>query len=65
MVGVEECTNNNKFGKEDCGDDEDGNDDDCMVSLLGEENSNCEEDVELDSDNERPWSTNKRRHVGV
>ena len=40
MVGVEECIGNNNFGKEDCGDDKDGNDDDCMVSLTGEEKSN-------------------------
>ena len=65
MVEVEECIANNNYGKEDCGDKEDGNDDDCMVSLPGEENMNCKEYVESDSDNERPWKTNKRRHVGV
>ena len=31
LVGMEECTDNNNYGKEDCGDEEDGNDDDCMV----------------------------------
>ena len=63
MVGVEECIDN--FGKVDCGDEEEGNDDDCMVLFPGDENSNCKEAVELDSDNYRPWTTNKRRHVGV
>ena len=33
MVGVEECIDNTNFDKEDCGDEEDGNDDDCMVLL--------------------------------
>ena len=65
MVGVEECIDNNNYGKEDCGDEEDGNDDDCMVLLPGEKNMNCKDDVELDSDNTRPWTTNKRRHVSV
>ena len=65
MVGSEECIDNNNSGKEDCGDDEDGNDGDCIVLLPGEENKNCEEDVESDNDNKRPWTTNKRRHVGV
>ena len=65
MVGVEECIDNNNFGKEDCGDEKDGNDDDCMVLLPGEENSDCKEDIESDSNNNRPWTTNKRRHVGV
>ena len=64
-MGVEECIDNNNFGKEDFGDEEDGNDDDCMVSLPGEEHMKCKEDVESDSDNKRPWTTNKRRHVGV
>ena len=41
MVGVEEFIDNNNFGKVDCGNEEEGNDDDCMVLLLGEENSNC------------------------
>ena len=66
MVGVEECIDNNNFGKVDCGNEEEGNVDDCMVLLSGEENSNCKEAVESDSDNDRPWTTNKRRrHVGV
>ena len=65
MVGVEECIDNNYFGKEDYGDDKDGDDDDCMASLPGEENSNCMEDVESDINNDGPWTTNKRRHVGV
>ena len=37
MVGVEEVIDNNNFGKVDCDDEEEGNDDDCMVSLPGEE----------------------------
>ena len=65
MVGVEECIDNNNFGKVDCGDEEEGNDDDCVVSLPGEENMKCQEDVESDSDDERLWTTNKRRIVGV
>ena len=65
MVGVEECIENNKFGKVDCSDKEEGNDDDCMVSLPGEKNIKCHEDVESDSDKKRPWTTKKRRHVGV
>ena len=63
MVGVEECIDNNKFGKVDCGDGEEGNDD--MVSLPGEENMKSHEDFESDSDVKRPWTTKKRRHVGV
>ncbi len=59
MVGVEECIDNNSFGKDDCGNEEEGNDDDCMVLLPGEENSNFKEAVESDSDNKRPWTTNK------
>ncbi len=30
MVGVQECIDNNNFGKVDCGNEEEGNDDDCM-----------------------------------
>ena len=60
-----EFIDNNNVGKVDFGDEEEGNDDDCMVLLPGEENMKCKEDVESDSDNERPWATNKRRHVGV
>ena len=37
MVGVKECIGNNNFGKVDFGDKEEGNDDDCMVLLPGEE----------------------------
>ena len=65
MVGVEECIDNNNFGKVDCGHEEEGNADDCMVSLPGEENMKCEEDVESDSDDKRPWTKKKRRYVGV
>ena len=65
MVGVEACIDNKNFGKADCGDEEEGNGDDCMVLLAGEETSNFKEAVELDSDNDRPWTTNKRQHVGV
>ena len=36
MVGVEECIDNNNFGKADCSDEEEGNDDDCMFLLPGE-----------------------------
>ena len=74
-MGVEECIDNNNFGKADCSDDEEGNDDDCMVLLPGEGNinfkeafeldSNSKEAVELDSDNNRFWVRNKRRSVGV
>ncbi len=63
MVGVDECIDDNKFGKVNCGDGEEGYDDDCMVSLPGEENMKCHEDVESDSDDKRPWTTNKRWHV--
>ena len=42
MVGVEECIDNNNIGKDDCGDEEEGNDDDCMVLLQGEGNINFE-----------------------
>ena len=69
MVGVEECIDNNLFGKDDCGNEEEGNDDDCMVVLPGEEtsnfkeavesDSNFKEAVELDSDNNRFWVRNK------
>ena len=65
MVGVEECIDNNNFGEVDCGDEEEGNDDDCMVLLAEEENMKCQEDVESDSDNKRPWTTNKSWHEGV
>ncbi len=75
MMGVEECIDNNNFGKADCGDEEEGNDDDCMVLLPGEETSNLKEavelksnfkePVELDSDSDKFWARNKRRHVGV
>ncbi len=64
MVGVEECIDNKIFGESGCGDEGEGNDDDCMVSLPGEENMKCQEDVESDSDNKRPWTSKKRRHVG-
>ena len=67
-MGVEECRiDNNNFGKEDCGDDEDDNvyDDDCIVLLQEEDNSNCKEDIELVSDREGYWTTNKLQHVGV
>ena len=53
-MGVEECIDNNNFGKGDCGDEEDGNDDDCIVSFPGEESMKCKEDVESDSDNKKP-----------
>ncbi len=62
---MEEFIDNNNFGKVDCGDEEEGNDDDCMVLLPGEENSNFKDAVESDSDNDRFWTTNKRRSVGV
>ena len=75
MVGVEECIDNNLFEKYDCGDEEEGNDDDCMVMLPWEEKSNFKEAVESDSnfkeavesysDNDRFWVRNKRRCVGV
>ncbi len=75
MVGVEECIDNNLFGKDDCDKEEEGNDDDCMVLFPGEENSNFKEAVESDSnfkeavewdsDNNRFWARNKIRHVGV
>ena len=75
MVGVEECIDNNLFGKDDCDNEEEGNDDDCMVMLPGEENSNLKEAIELDSnfkeavesdsDNDRFWARKKRRSVGV
>ncbi len=65
MVEVEEFIDNNNFGKEDCGNEEEGNDDDCMVLLPGEETSDFEEAVELDSNNERNrfWTRNKRQCV--
>ena len=63
------------FGKVDCGDEEEGNDDDCMVLLPGEETckfkeaveleSNFKEPVESDRDRKRFWARNKRRRVGV
>ena len=63
MVVVEVFIDNNNFGKVDCGNEEEGNDDDCMVLLPGEENgdfeksvesdSNLEEHVESDSDSDR------------
>ena len=75
MVGVEECIDNNNFRKADCGNEEEGNDDDCMVLLPGEETSNFKEPVELesnfnepvesDSKSDRFWVRNKRRRVGV
>ncbi len=75
MVGVEECIDKNNFGQVDCGDEEWSNDDDCMVSLPGEENSNFKEAVESDSNfkeavesdsnNNRFWARNKRRRLGV
>ncbi len=36
MVGVEECIDNNNFRKDDCGNEEEGNDDDCMVLFPGD-----------------------------
>ncbi len=75
MVGVEECIDNNLFGKDDCGNEEEENDDDCMVLLPGDETSNFKEAVELksnfkepvesDSDSNRFWTKNKRQRVGV
>ncbi len=75
MMGVEECIDNNNFGKADCSNEEEGNDDDCMVLLPGEENgdfekavesdSNFKDPVESDSDSDRFWARNKRRRVGV
>ncbi len=62
---MEECIDNNLFGKDDCDNEEEGNDDDCMVLLPGEENSNFKEAVESDSNNDRFWTTNKRQRVGV
>ena len=66
MMGVEESIHNNDFGKVDCGDEEESNDDDCMVLLpgeeTGEETSNFKEAVESDSDDDRNimWGRNKR-----
>jgi hypothetical protein len=67
MVGVEEFIDNNNFGKVYFGNEEESNDDDCMVSLPGEETSNFKEAVESDSDNNRDrfWTRNKRPRVGV
>ncbi len=65
VMGVEEFIDNNNFGKVDCGNEEEGNDDDCMVLLPGEGNSNFKEAVESDSNNDRFWTRNKKRHVGV
>ena len=71
MVEVEEFIDKNNYGKVDCGNEEESNDDDCMVFLpgeeTGEETSNFKEAVESDSDNDRDrfWTRNKRRHVGV
>jgi hypothetical protein len=64
-MGVEEFHHNNNFGRVDCGDEEESNDDDCMVLLPGEETSDFEEAVESDSDNERNrfWARNKRQRV--
>ncbi len=66
---------NDNFGKADCSNEEEGNDDDCMVLLAGEETSNfkeavdvesnLKEPVEWDSNSNRFWARNKRRHVGV
>jgi hypothetical protein len=57
MMGVEESIHNNDFGKVDCGDEEESNDDDCMVLFPGEETgektSNFKEAVESDSDDDR------------
>ncbi len=36
MVGVEEFIDNNNFGKVDCGNEGESNDDDCMVLFPGE-----------------------------
>ena len=65
IVGVEEFIDNSNFGKVDCGDEEEDNDDVFMVLLPGEKNSNCKEAVESDSDNERNrfWARNKRQRV--
>ena len=75
MMGVEECIDNNNFRKTDCSNEEEGNDDDCMVLLPREENGNFEkavesdsnfkDPVESDSDSNRFWARNKRRRVGV
>jgi hypothetical protein len=75
MMGVEECIDNNNFGKADCSNEEEGNDDDCVVLLPGEETSNFKEadelesnfkePVESDRDSNRFWASNKRRRVGV
>ena len=37
MVGMEEFIDKKNFGKVNCGDEEEGNDNDCMVLLPGEE----------------------------
>ena len=75
MMGVEECIDNNNVGIADCSDEEEVNDDDCMVLLPGEETSNFKEAVELesnlkehvesDSNSDRFWGRNKRRRVAV
>ena len=54
MMGVEECIDNNNLGKADCSDEEEGNDDDCMVLLPGEENGDFEKAVESDSNFKDP-----------
>ena len=54
MVGVEEFIDSNNFGKVNCGNEEEGNDDDCMVLFPGEKHMKCHEDVESDSDDKRP-----------
>jgi hypothetical protein len=67
MMGVEESIHNNGLGKVDCGDEEESNDDDCMVLLPGEgtveETSNFEEADESDSDDDRvrDWMRKKKR----
>ena len=61
MAGVEEFIDKNNFGKADCGNEEEGNDDDCIVLLPGEEKINFKETVESDSDNERICLENKEK----
>ena len=60
MVRVEErCTQEDDSGNADCGDDLDDNDDDCIISLPGESNSNRKDNIEPGSDDDEYCFSNK------
>ena len=63
VVGKECHTQEDKSVNEDCRDDVDDNDDDCIVSLPSESNSNGNNSIESGSDDDGYCYSNKRKSV--